>query len=75
MREGRKLSTKTVWNNKNPEYNEVFNFIVDDPQQQSITVLLKDNDFPFSKVGLPAQVNTLKTSTEASLIGLSCGGH
>lgn len=50
VRDGRKLGTKTVWNNKNPEYNEVLNFIVDDPKTQSLTVFLKEHDFPFHKV-------------------------
>ncbi|CAL8470422.1 g9964 [Coccomyxa elongata] len=49
VRDGRKLSTETVWNNKNPEYNEVMNFIVDDPKTQSLTAFLKDHDFPFHK--------------------------
>ncbi|EIE27098.1 hypothetical protein COCSUDRAFT_45729 [Coccomyxa subellipsoidea C-169] len=49
VRDGRKLATKTVMNNKNPEYNNVFNFIVDDPENQSITAYLMDNDFPFHK--------------------------
>lgn len=50
VRDGRKLSTKTVWNNKNPEYNEVLNFIVDDPKTQSVTAFLMEHDFPFHKV-------------------------
>ncbi len=53
VRDGRKLATKTVMNNKNPEYNNVFNFIVDDPENQSITAYLMDNDFPFHKVTHP----------------------
>ncbi|KAK9915888.1 hypothetical protein WJX75_005707 [Coccomyxa subellipsoidea] len=49
VRDGRKLATKTVSNNKNPDFNEVFNFIVDDPESQSITAYLRDNDFPLHK--------------------------
>lgn len=52
VRDGRKLATKTVSNNKNPDFNEVFNFIVDDPESQSITAYLADNDFPLHKVTL-----------------------
>lgn len=77
VRDGRKLSTKTVWNNKNPEYNDVLNFIVDDPKTQSLTAFLKDHDFPFHKVrllhlGLTTIQNCLRHIDETLHTG-TCG--
>lgn len=50
VRDGRSLSTKTVWDDKNPEFDEVLTFIVDDPRTQSIKAFLKEHDIAFQKV-------------------------
>lgn len=43
--------TKTIWNNKDPVFNQVLSFIVNDPEHQSITAMVKDDDMQaFSKV-------------------------
>ena len=57
VRDGRSQRTKTIWNNKDPVFNQVLSFIVDDPEHQSITAMVKDDDMhAFSKVcSIPAQ--------------------
>lgn len=50
VRDGRSLSTKVVWDDKNPVFDEVLTFIVDDPDTQSITAFLKEHDIAFQKV-------------------------
>ena len=50
MRDGRSLKTRTVKNSKDPEFDEVMEFIVDDPEHQTITSFLRESDFTFSKV-------------------------
>lgn len=44
----RKQRTKTVWNSKNPTYDEVFNLIVDDLNTQVLTIQLHDDDMGFN---------------------------
>ena len=54
VRDGRALHTKTIWNNKDPVFNEVLSFVVDDPEHQSITAMVKDDDMQaFAKVLSP----------------------
>ena len=48
VREGRYQRTKTVMNDKNPEYDEVFNVIVDDIHSQTLTFNLHDDDAGFN---------------------------
>ncbi len=36
--------TETVHNNTHPEWNEELQFIVDDPDTQAISVVVKDDD-------------------------------
>ena len=51
VRDGRSQCTKTIWNNKDPVFNQVLSFIVNDPEHQSITAMVKDDDMQaFSKV-------------------------
>jgi hypothetical protein len=51
LRDGRSLRTKTIWNNKDPVFNQVLSFVVDEPEHQSITAMVKDDDMhAFSKV-------------------------
>ena len=55
VRDGRALRTKTIWNNKDPVFNQVLSFVVDDPEHQSITAMVKDDDMQaFAKVLPPA---------------------
>lgn len=44
----RKQRTKTIWNTKNPDFNEVFNLIVDDLNTQVLTMQLHDDDMGFN---------------------------
>ena len=44
----RSQRTKTIWNSKNPEYDEVFNLIVDDLNTQVLTIELHDDDMGFN---------------------------
>lgn len=44
----RSQRTKTVWNSKNPSYDEVFNLIVDDLNTQVLTLKLHDDDMGFN---------------------------
>lgn len=48
VRENRNQRTKTVWNNKNPRFDEVFNLIVDDVDSQTLTFKLHDDDLGFN---------------------------
>ena len=58
VRDGRSQCTKTIWNNKDPVFNQVLSFIVNDPEHQSITAMVKDDDMQaFSKVRLNAGCN------------------
>ena len=50
VRDGRSLKTRKVKNSANPEFDEVMEFIVDDPEHQTITSFLRESDFSFSKV-------------------------
>ena len=53
VRDGRALRTKTIWNNKDPVFNQVLSFVVDDPEHQTITAMVKDDDMhAFAKVAL-----------------------
>ena len=47
MRDGRSLKTKRVKNSQNPGFDEGMEFIVDDPEHQTITSFLREAD-PFS---------------------------
>lgn len=44
VREGRPQRSKTVKSN-NPEFNEEFHLIVDDPESQNLKLTVKDDDF------------------------------
>ena len=44
VRDGRIKRTETVSNSTHPEWNEELQFIVDDPDNQSVSVLVKDDD-------------------------------
>ena len=44
VRDGRVKRTETVSNNTHPEWNEELQFIVDDPDAQSVSVIIKDDD-------------------------------
>ena len=48
VREDRYQRTKTFWNNKHPQFEEVFNLIVDDPDTQTLTLKLHDDDLGFN---------------------------
>ena len=51
VRDGRSQRTRTIKNNKDPVFNQVLRFIVDDPEHQSITAMVKDDDMhAFAKV-------------------------
>jgi len=39
----RRQRTRTIWNTKNPEFDEVFNLIVDDLNSQVLTIRLHDD--------------------------------
>ncbi|KAL3130563.1 hypothetical protein ABBQ38_008369 [Trebouxia sp. C0009 RCD-2024] len=44
VRDGRVKRTETVSNSTHPEWNEELQFIVDDPDAQSVSVIIKDDD-------------------------------
>jgi hypothetical protein len=44
LREGREIRSKTVDNNNNPEYNQTFRMLVDDPESQVLQVIVMDED-------------------------------
>ena len=44
VRDGRVKRTETVSNSTHPEWNEELQFIVDDPDTQSVSVIVKDDD-------------------------------
>lgn len=44
VRDGRVKRTETVSNSTHPEWNEELQFIVDDPDKQSVSVIVKDDD-------------------------------
>ena len=44
VRDGRVKRTETIHNSTHPEWNEELQFIVDDPDNQSISVVVKDDD-------------------------------
>ncbi|EFN53537.1 hypothetical protein CHLNCDRAFT_136649 [Chlorella variabilis] len=44
VRKGRPLKTKVIPNNENPAWNEEFDFVVDTPKQQGLSLVLKDDD-------------------------------
>lgn len=44
VRDGRVKRTETLHNSSHPEWNEELQFIVDDPDNQSISVVVKDDD-------------------------------
>lgn len=48
VREDRYQRTKTLWNTKHPAFEEVFNLIVDDPDTQTLTFKLHDDDLGFN---------------------------
>ena len=65
VRDGRALRTKTIWNNKDPVFNQVLSFVVDDPEHQSITAMVKDDDMhAFAKVALCGCSPELGTSVK-----------
>lgn len=45
VRDNRIVRTKTLQNNNKPQWNETFSLIVDDPDTQSITFVVMDDDF------------------------------
>ena len=48
VREGRPLRSETVKNSQNPIFNQEFHLIVDDPDEQSLKITVKDDDFGWS---------------------------
>lgn len=46
--------TETMHNNTHPEWNEELQFIVDDPDTQAISVVVKDDDVLSDTVSLAA---------------------
>ena len=44
VRDGRVKRTETVSNSTHPEWYEELQFIVDDPDKQSVSVIIKDDD-------------------------------
>ena len=44
VRDGRVKRTETVSNSTHPEWDEELQFIVDDPDTQSVSVIVKDDD-------------------------------
>jgi len=44
VREGRGIKTRPGQNEESPELHEVINMVVDDPEHQSLSVRLKDED-------------------------------
>lgn len=54
--------TRTIWNNKNPDFQEVFNLIIDDPEMQQLTFKLHDDDLGFSDPVSPSHTNLLQES-------------
>lgn len=87
MREGRVLRSRTHHNNNNPEYNEEFTMLVDDPEHQGLRIIVKDDDiFGFSDKVLGVAEVPLKevkhrgckiTSMHAGrgIAGRGCGVH
>ena len=71
VRDGRSQRTKTIWNNKDPTFNQVLSFIVDDPEHQSITAMVKDDDMQaFSKVTLRCQAQAADSSSSSRYMPL-----
>lgn len=57
VRDGRPLRTRTVDDNPNPEWDETFDFVVDDPRTQSLRIAVRDEDVLASSiVGIAAVV-------------------
>lgn len=48
VREGRPQRSATVKNSQNPVFNEEFHLIVDDQDEQSLKITVKDDDFGWS---------------------------
>ena len=48
VRDDRYQRTRTLWNTKHPQFNEVFNLIVDDIDSQTLTLKLHDDDLGFN---------------------------
>ena len=44
VREGRGIKTRPGQNEESPELHEVINMVVDDPEHQTLSVRLKDED-------------------------------
>ena len=44
VRENRIIRSKTIWNNENPEWNEEFDFVINEPNKQQIKMIVKDQD-------------------------------
>ena len=60
VRDGRVKRTETVSNSTHPEWNEELQFIVDDPDTQSVSVIVKDDDAfndTVSAFGLSSRAN------------------
>lgn len=45
VRAGRPQRSSTVSNSQNPVFNEQFHLVVDDPEEQTLSVVVKDDDF------------------------------
>lgn len=52
VRTGRVKRTETIHNNTHPEWNEEMQFIVDDPDTQAISIVVKDDDVLSDTVSL-----------------------
>lgn len=52
VRENRIIRSKTIWNDENPEWNEEFDFVIEDPNKQQIKMVVKDQDDFNDEVGL-----------------------
>ena len=50
VREGRAVKSRPGANDDSPELHEVVNMVIDDPEEQTLTVRLKDEDGLIQKV-------------------------
>lgn len=78
VRDGRVKRTETVSNSTHPEWNEELQFIVDDPDKQSVSVIVKDDDAfndTVSRVGPDPSIKVCVCEKHWWAAAASCPSH
>lgn len=75
VRDNRISRTQTLSNNNKPVWNETFDLIVDDPDLQSLTLNVMDDDLGAFDDVSPSSVISVISSVDQAILNMGTGQH